>query len=554
MASIVARALEPFDLAWSEQSLAQRGIRTTRAFQPGDMVLRSPALAYYETWASDQATRPCHYCLTQETALVSCPHCQAEWYCSLACRAKAWINDHGRICALQRQRVTLGVDATIMAHPLRMLLKVLDCLQAIWDSLAARLPLQVTNMVQALGHLDSALTTPELMLLIFLQLLSNYKDFNPATQQSMRQTASTALAQGKWPFLQNDRFQQLAAWVRRDSGLGQTGAAEFAHQFLLDCLGRFQCNSFQLYDEQLFAVGDGTYPLAALVNHSCQPNCVALYRPGGAMELLALEPLQPDTEVTIAYIDTITPRDERQITLKERYRFQCQCCRCTADLNDAAWEPSAVGLPALPSAAWGTVDAILARPCSQRALQCFRDLLQCHDSVSAHIATMANAHPQFARLFDQCLDLLSLFANGPNNQGVDVTEYTHKRASYILAVGQTAQGALETPGYCLDYIKAATLAQSTAIETQVWPWASMAGLGALVGYLLVYPQFHPLLTLHSFTMAKLLWNNDPGHRDLQLASNLVNLALLGLRHTHPPASKVVCDCQSLAKLLQQARG
>ncbi|KAJ1985026.1 hypothetical protein H4R34_000283 [Dimargaris verticillata] len=562
MASSVARALAPFDLEWSEPSLAQRGVRATRAFQPGDVVLRSQALTYYETCDSSQAARTCHYCLTREAALVSCPHCQTEWYCSLACRAQAWVNDHGRICALQSQRAALGVGSAAQvgvaaylakAHLLQMLLHVLDQLQAIWDRLATRLPPRVGNIAQALGDLHRALTKPEESLLIFLQLLSNYAEFNVTAQQSMHQTVSTALAQGNWPFLRDDRFQQLAAWARRDPETEQFFAAKFTRQFLLDCLGRFQCNSFQVYDEQLFAVGDGTYPLAALVNHSCQPNCVALYRPGGVMELLALEPLEPGTEVTIAYIDTITPKHERQATLKGRYQFQCQCRRCIAEPKFASLGSRDPMPSTLPSAVWGIVDTILATPCSPRALQHFRDLLRCHESLSVHIATMATLHPQFAQLFQRSRKLLSLFANDANSQDAGVSEYTQTRVSYIIAIGQAARGTLEFPGYCLDYVKAVTLDQSTAIEAQAWLWASMAGLGALVGYFLVYPQYHPLLTLHCFTVAKLLWNSDPDHRDLQLASSLVNLALQGLRRTHPPTSSVVCDCQHLAKLLQQAR-
>jgi hypothetical protein len=39
-------------------------------------------------------------------------------------------------------------------------------------------------------------------------------------------------------------------------------------------LARFACNNHTLCDEELRVFGVGLYPLGALVNHSCTPNCV----------------------------------------------------------------------------------------------------------------------------------------------------------------------------------------------------------------------------------------------------------------------------------------
>jgi hypothetical protein len=42
-------------------------------------------------------------------------------------------------------------------------------------------------------------------------------------------------------------------------------------------LARFACNNHTICDEELRAIGVGLYPLGALVNHSCRPNCMQTF-------------------------------------------------------------------------------------------------------------------------------------------------------------------------------------------------------------------------------------------------------------------------------------
>ena len=42
-------------------------------------------------------------------------------------------------------------------------------------------------------------------------------------------------------------------------------------------LARSACNDFDVFDEQLQPWAHGTYPIGALLNHSCEPNCVVTF-------------------------------------------------------------------------------------------------------------------------------------------------------------------------------------------------------------------------------------------------------------------------------------
>lgn len=38
-----------------------------------------------------------------------------------------------------------------------------------------------------------------------------------------------------------------------------------------------QSNNFSMWNELLVSVGSGCYPLGAMINHACTPNCVITY-------------------------------------------------------------------------------------------------------------------------------------------------------------------------------------------------------------------------------------------------------------------------------------
>ncbi|KAJ3024855.1 UNVERIFIED_CONTAM: hypothetical protein HDU68_007698 [Siphonaria sp. JEL0065] len=61
-------------------------------------------------------------------------------------------------------------------------------------------------------------------------------------------------------------------------------------------------------------VGVGMFPLVAMLNHSCAPNCSFVSSTHGIMIVRTLCPVQEGQELCVSYVDLCTPRDERRDT------------------------------------------------------------------------------------------------------------------------------------------------------------------------------------------------------------------------------------------------
>jgi hypothetical protein len=90
---------------------------------------------------------------------------------------------------------------------------------------------------------------------------------------------------------------------------------------------RLQCNVFTACDAEMRPNGAAMYPLAALINHSCDPNCAAVYT-GKVQVIRSLRNLEPGEELTVAYVDTGAPTAVRRRELRRGYFFECNCPFC----------------------------------------------------------------------------------------------------------------------------------------------------------------------------------------------------------------------------------
>ncbi|KAF4322147.1 hypothetical protein BBO99_00002805 [Phytophthora kernoviae] len=101
-------------------------------------------------------------------------------------------------------------------------------------------------------------------------------------------------------------------------------------------LSRFRNNNFSICDELLLELGAGCFPLGAMVNHSCDPNCAVTFVPNTLeMEFRAMVPIKAGQEIAQTYVDIALPRRERQQRLQHKYHFHCTCSRCSQPLQDS---------------------------------------------------------------------------------------------------------------------------------------------------------------------------------------------------------------------------
>uniref|UniRef100_A0A6A7GA76 Histone-lysine N-methyltransferase ASHR1 n=1 Tax=Hirondellea gigas TaxID=1518452 RepID=A0A6A7GA76_9CRUS len=106
---------------------------------------------------------------------------------------------------------------------------------------------------------------------------------------------------------------------------------------------RFSCNNFSIFDSELRPFGAGVFPLTAVFNHSCDPNCVLMFsnpdRPNRCY-VRSSRPIAKGEELTIGYVELGCPTSIRRAELRKGYFFECECPRCSNDADelDAVWE------------------------------------------------------------------------------------------------------------------------------------------------------------------------------------------------------------------------
>jgi hypothetical protein len=122
--------------------------------------------------------------------------------------------------------------------------------------------------------------------------------------------------------------EALAATVRRAFALD---VVLLPGPRLPDALRRFRCNNFGVVDELYNTIAAGVFPRGALLNHSCDPNCVLAYAQRGGTTVQVIRLLRPvlsGEELCHAYCDSAWPTPRRRDYLEATYGFRCDCRFC----------------------------------------------------------------------------------------------------------------------------------------------------------------------------------------------------------------------------------
>ena len=102
-------------------------------------------------------------------------------------------------------------------------------------------------------------------------------------------------------------------------------------------LRRFRTNNFGVTDFMVRVVASAVYPLGALLNHSCDPNCLLRYDCGSRnrknepplLEIVAARDISAGEELTHSYVELVSPAHTRRISLRDTYGFECRCEKCS---------------------------------------------------------------------------------------------------------------------------------------------------------------------------------------------------------------------------------
>jgi hypothetical protein len=222
----------------------------------------------------------CNFCL-RKGILQCCSKCHSAYVCSNDCFLKSWIHFHRGLC----QSSDYDKDQT------------LDVNQWLLDRTALTI-----YSHKSLTKKDGVTTVPTVIMDAFNALEVHHED--SLVDQPLIQTTA-------------DRIHHMADYTTCE---------------LAKLWQRVQIASFVITDTSLHLepIGVGIYPITSqYVRHSCRPNAGLIYDQGNQI-IVALEDIQPNTPVTISYVDLIATKEQRHKALTERFGFdfECDCARC----------------------------------------------------------------------------------------------------------------------------------------------------------------------------------------------------------------------------------
>ncbi|CEI91935.1 hypothetical protein RMCBS344292_06211 [Rhizopus microsporus] len=484
----------------SKDPIRGRYVKSTTRITKGTVIITSQPLG--TVVLPQTANEYCNYCFRKQTQppLQRCSRCKATYFCDMGCFRNAWLSYHQFVCTpVDRQEKTITAENDL---DLEMLEKV-------------ALNVSRYRKRESKDETGGDEETVDVTMEAFFSLMGHDKLQRPAVQRAYRQIVQTAL---KKEYI-------------RDTGLTED---ELVHY-----LNVFKSNNFAIDDKDMFAIGEGTYPIASLFNHSCRPNAVIMYD-GALAEIHAIEDIEPETEITVSYLDAAHSRTYRKRVLNDKYFFDCRCLRCEQH-EEKPYVALIDELLGEEESEWDRADEILNGGKNETRSHVMKqidewDLLEMckiYDRKSSGCPDPSEpisiAH--FTHYFIQFFAPYLLTWNQPHlhQQYVGTTRKTQLtdfddplpalakppvQATYddILSTAIETMKQYPTSSSTLIPYRLTTLSVcSRLMYDQMteghWEAAVKLGMYVLIQYCLIYPPYHPMLARHFLTLAKACWNS-----------------------------------------------
>ena len=310
-----------------EEGLYGRHAVAAKAVRAGEVVSASIPVAHRLLSAQDDddGKRRCARCFAQESdtgiKLSRCARCQNAFYCNRSCQ-KADFPQHKLECQyIMKRRKQFGTIAPESAEEdaVPLLLRTFCALKLAKDKCETdRAPGQIVSCGR--GHFASLAVSTD-------QLSYPVTSDSPGMSLAKRLMISFAAKGSK--DTEEATLQEKEKLVLQILGCrGKTLDDAIRHT-----LTAFQQNNFGVTDSLYVPIGEAVYPHAALLNHSCSPNCILRYKIGlesspPQLEIVACKDIPSGEELVHSYVDLVLPTETRRKRLRETHGFICECSRC----------------------------------------------------------------------------------------------------------------------------------------------------------------------------------------------------------------------------------
>lgn len=245
--------------------------------------------------------------------------------------------------------------------------------------------------------------------------------------------------------------------------------------------GRISSNSFNITNSELNSVGTGVYKTASLINHSCDPNCIALFD-GTDICIRSIKDIKPGEELLLTYVSLISPLEIRQADLKEGYMFECKCHVCTAQkYNDFQMRNFKCE----------------ACPCKIHVISLSENSSSYDGSCIKSCAcdTVCKVSEEQLKMVNSCTDELEAFYNS-----IKVVPSPEELKNLQACLIKSEKYLGETN---INLVQCYEVAMDGCLEEGDWKGALKYGKKLEKPYQTYHSNYHPTLGLHYFKQGKL---------------------------------------------------
>ncbi|XP_028395252.1 histone-lysine N-methyltransferase SMYD3-like [Dendronephthya gigantea] len=255
------------------------------------------------------------------------------------------------------------------------------------------------------------------------------------------------------------------------------GGLEWSNERVFELFCKVNCNAFTICDGELKPIGLGLYQTAAFLNHSCEPNCIAVFI-GATCHIRNIKNVEQDQELFISYTELMRPRAVRQDELREQYYFDCACPRCVNELEYGSEMNSL---------------KCLNRECPN-AVGFSKDTMVCSECGSTVPTDFASGN--ITQLYEKIEATLSTF-----NQATSHSENLSKELNVLEQLLTDVDAILHSQNY--KVLKIVDKISDICIGMGLWNKAIYYCKRSLDSYLKFYAKYHPSTAIQLYRIGKL---------------------------------------------------